>query len=120
MPNMDNWGNSSRLGRPNAQSRAAAAWNRIQDKPSVITVVGSVTPQTVRIEFDNSNPRAVEGTPSAADMSTLVIFGIRDHATLPDTALATGDRIIFENEEYEVQDVVKTIGEIQARAYRQV
>lgn len=120
MPNMDNWPGSNILGRPNAQARAAAAWQRIQDKPSVITVVGSATPQTVRIEFDNSNPRTVDGTPAAADVATLIIFGIRDHATLPDTALATGDRIIFDNEEYEVQDVVKTIGEIQARAYRQV
>lgn len=120
MPNFDNLFVSNRIGRPNATRRAIAAWNRILDKPSVIRVVGSSTDQTVRIEFDNSQARAVKGTAAEADVRSLVIFGVNGHPEVADTELTTGDQIIYNDEEYEIRDVIVTIGELQANGYRVV
>lgn len=122
MPNLNNWFNSNRYGAPSAADRAVAAWRRIQDKPSVITRVGIVGTQTVRIEYDNASPREVVGDVARTNRRGLIIFGVRDHPNLAvaDTVLESGDRIIFNDEEYEIEDVVLTIGEVQAKAYRDV
>lgn len=120
MPNLDNWGASNRIARPDATSRAAAAWNRILDKPSIIRVIGSSTDQTVRIEFDNSQARAVKGAAAEAAVRSLVIFGVKGHPSddVPDTVLVTGNQIIYAGAEYEIRDVVETLGELQANGYR--
>lgn len=126
MPNVDNWFASNRIARPEATSRAVAAWNRILDKPSIIRVVGSATDQTARIEYDNANSRPVQGETAKSSLRTLVIFGVKGHPdpAVIDTELVTGNRILFDAgdglEEYEIRDVVLTHGELQANGYRMV
>lgn len=108
-------------GGPTAQAatRAALAWRRIQDKPSSLafrTPAGvTLAAQSVRVESDNANSMS-SSTAGTAGTRKIVIFGIRDHATLSDTVVAEGYRCIIAGDEYRVQSIVLTIGEVQAFA----
>ena len=100
-----------------ATNRAAAAWKRINDKPSSVTFKNRadtvLDAQTVRIEYDN---RASE-TDSAAGrgpLRKLTIFGVKDHDTVTDTDIGEGYRFIYDGDEYRVIDVIASIGEVQA------
>lgn len=101
------------------QARAAIAWGRIQDKPTSVTfrtsAGGTLPSQTVRIEYDNP---ATEATSEAGEGAwrKLTIFGIRDHATLPNTDMKRGYRVVLDGKEYSVVDMIGTHGEVQARA----
>lgn len=122
MPNIDNIiGAGSAIA---AGPRAAAAWARIQDKPTSITIKrGSTTlaAQTVRVEF-SSTVREVQGSTGISSKRDAIIFGIRDHDSLPDTDIQRGDQFAIKDDEgtvlghYRVVDVILTIGEKQARA----
>lgn len=122
MTNFDNWlGSSTQRGTPTA-TLAAGAWNRIQDKPTSITVYRGATPQaaqTVRLEFDLT---VTENQSDMAQASVweLVIFGVVDHPddAVTDTDLQNGDRFVHDGDTYEIMDVVAYPGEIQARAER--
>lgn len=99
-----------------ATARAADAWQRIQDKPTSITIRRNGVAQdaqTVRIEFDDT---AVErlGDNAVPGRQTVVIFGIRNHATLDDTDIKPGDAFFFENKNYQILSRIDTTGEIQA------
>ena len=102
-----------------AANRAAAAWNRINDKPLSVafkmpngTVLGV---QTVRIEYDNSASQS-EDASGKTTVRKLIIFGVRDHATVTNTNIGEGYRFVYQNGEYKVVDVITSIGEIQAIA----
>jgi hypothetical protein len=102
-----------------APARAALAWRRINDKPTSIVLknlAGSpLAAQTVRLEFDNTDSAGASAAGAAPTMK-LTIFGIRGHATLPDTNIGEGYRFNYLGDAYRVIDVIKTIGEIQGIA----
>lgn len=116
MPNFDSWlGNNWRL-RPQETSRAAAAWKRIQDKPTEIIVRrDSVNQpaQTVRVEVNStaSEQRSANAQPGSY---TATLFGVKGHPTVDDTDLQRGDLVVIDGNEYEVVSVVLTLGEVQA------
>lgn len=100
-----------------ATNRAAAAWTRINDKPSSIAFKkpnGTVlTAQTVRLEYDNRSTEA-QSAAGKAPVRKLTVFGVKDHSTVTDTNIDTGYRFVLDGREYRVVDTIKTIGEIQA------
>lgn len=100
-----------------AERRAIAAWSRIQDKPTSITIKRLGTAQTVRIEYSETGNQANSPAGQGA-VRGVVVFGIRDHPTLDDTNIRANDRFVLNGVEYTVLDVVRTIGEVQARAER--
>jgi hypothetical protein len=102
-----------------APDRAALAWARIQDKPTSIVFKppsgASLAAQIVRIEVDNRQSM-VENASGVAPRMQAVVYGIRGHATLADTVFAEGYRFILGNDEYHINDIILTIGEIQGIA----
>lgn len=115
MVNFDQWLGTSEAISPTA--RAVAAWSRITDKPTSITLKRLGTAQTVRVEYSEGGGEAA----SAAGQGTvrgLVVFGVRDHPVEDDTNIRANDRFVLNNVEFEVKDVVLTLGEKQARCER--
>lgn len=100
-----------------ANGRAAAAWNRINDKPTSVAFKkpdGAVlAAQTVRLEYDN-NASQSEDVSGETAVRKLIVFGVREHSTVTDTDVAEGYRFIYRNDEYWCVDTILTIGEIQA------
>lgn len=101
------------------QARAADAWWRINEKPTSVTLKrnGVLQPaQTVRIDVNSSASPAE----SAAGMSAarkLTIFGVRGHATIADTDIRKGDRVVLGTSEYTVLSInEQNGGEVQAYA----
>ena len=103
--------------------RAFAAWNRIQDKPTSITVYRgnpavAIAAQTVRIEFDNNAARMTADTGAAA-VKTAVIFGVAGHPTVSDPSVQKDDRVrLSDDGDYRVVAVIETPGEVQASVER--
>lgn len=128
MPTFANWLSSSRVIDPAA--RAVAAWNRIQQKPSTITVV-RLTPitqarttheVTVRLEFDNnSDEYNTVGNSGVNIMGECLVFGVRDHpdSNVPDTDLKRDDTFYYEGFTFRIINLIPTIGEIQFLAEAQ-
>jgi hypothetical protein len=99
-----------------AAYRAKRAWMRINDKPTEITIArdaDDLEAQTVRVEL-SSSANDVNGEHAAPGVQKCVVFGIKDHATLPDTDIQVGDRFEVDDVEYVVISIINTIGEIQA------
>lgn len=100
-----------------ANGRSAAAWKRINDKPTSVafkTTNGTVlSAQTVRLEWD-SNASESESPAGVTAVRKLIIFGVRDHATVANTNVGEGYRFVYSGDEYRVIDTLLTIGEIQA------
>lgn len=110
----------------NASRRAERAWKRIQrwpvevafTRPRVVQGDGTVTPettlpaQTVRIESDN---RATEITGEAGTAPTrkVVVYGLQDHPTQPDTDMDDGYTFSHDNDLYKCIDVLSLPGERQ-------
>lgn len=121
MATFANWLNASRVIDPAA--RAVAAWNRIQQKPSTVTVV-RLTPitqarttheVTVRLEFDNnSDEYNTVGNSGVNIMGECVAFGVCDHPTEPDLDLVRDDVFYYNGFNFRVINLIPTIGEIQA------
>ncbi len=113
-PNFDDWlARSLPIGEAD---RAAAAWSRIQDKPTSIIIVRdgvAQTAQTVRIEYGNVS-NEVQTAIGRNSVQDVVIFGIRNHLTLPDTDIRRGDTINIQSARYEVESILHTLGEVQA------
>jgi hypothetical protein len=100
-----------------AQNRAVLAYRRILQKPSSIAFKTSsgttLDPQIVRIESDNrANP--VQGVSGVAPKRQVIIFGIRNHPSIPDTDIKEGYTFNLEKDRYTVRDVIYTLGEVQA------
>lgn len=102
-----------------AAYRASLAWRRINDRPTSVAFKkpgGAVLDaQTVRIEhlINLYQPQSAAG---AAAVRRCVLFGVRDHATVADTDVASGYRFVSGADEYTVVDVIETPGEVQALA----
>lgn len=99
-----------------AATRAAAAWNRINDKPTSVVFKNAAgtlqAAQTVRIEYDNSTSES-ESAAGQTAVRKLVVFGIRGHATLTNTDIREGYRFVHDSDEYRCVSTILTIGEIQ-------
>ncbi len=122
MPNFDTWLGQSHNGHsaPSAAQRAVDALRRINDRPSSIVLYRNETPlaaQTVRIEFDDSVLQKMD-SPGVASEREIVVFGIKDHATVADTDIQVKDLFTLNNQDYEVRDVIELPGEVQAEAVR--
>lgn len=104
----------------NEAHRAALAWRRISEKPTSITIRRGTSPlsaQTVRIEFSEaSNQR--HGASGEGAVRDVIVFGVRNHPDddIADTDTKPGDRFVHLNVEYQVRDLVTTLGEVQAHA----
>lgn len=101
------------------QRRAAHADNRVNDKWEVTTTVafknaaGTIlAAQEVRIESDNSATPSESAAGSAAKRK-VIVYGVRDHATIADTDIKEGYRFVYHNDEYRCIDVILQLGEIQ-------
>lgn len=123
MLNLSDWMNATQ--KTQAQRamrealRAAHAARRIADKFEELTEVAFknaagtlLDAQEVRIESDNSATPA-ESAAGAAPKRKVIVYGIRDHATLPDTDIKEGYRFVYNGDEYRCVDVIDTLGERQ-------
>lgn len=100
-----------------AAQRAARAWKRITDKPTIVTFRNAAgvlqATQTVRVEYDNGASRTTSAAGQAA-MRGLTVFGVRDHPTIADTNVGEGYRFVATGDQYTCIDIIVTIGEVQA------
>lgn len=118
MTNVNSWLSSGRYPKPDATVRAVAAWRRINDKSTSITIrrqQATLGAQTVRIEFDNGalEQMGVNTTPS---LQRLTVFGVRGHPTVTNTDIRAKDMFVIGGKQYEVIAVIETLGEVQAQA----
>lgn len=102
-----------------AQQRAAHTYRRLNDKEEPPTSVafknaaGTIlAAQTVRVEWDNRATMVSSAAGAAAKM-TLIVHGIRNHATLPTTDIKEGYRFVLNGDEYRCSEVIDTLGERQ-------
>ena len=76
-----------------ASGRAAAAWARINDKPTSVTFRKpdgtDLDAQTVRLEYD-SRVSESESPAGQTPVRKLIIFGVKDHDTVTDTDIGEG------------------------------
>jgi len=104
----------------NVSHRATLAWRRISDKPTSITIkrgTSTLGAQTVRIEYSEgmTQQNGISASPAVRD---LIVFGVRNHpdTDIDDTDIRAKDRFVIGSVEYQVRDLVLTLGEVQARA----
>lgn len=98
------------------QQRAALAWRRILDKSTAVAFKNTagtiIAAQTLRIETD-SNASVAESAAGATAKRRVIVFGIRNHATLTNSDIKEGYRFIFDGDELRCVDTILTLGEIQ-------
>lgn len=101
------------------QRRAAHAHRRIHDKWTVVTSIAfknasgtKLAAQEVRIESDNTATPS-ESAAGGAPRRKVIVYGVYNHATLPDTDIKEGYRFNYENDQYTCVDVIVTLGEVQ-------
>jgi len=96
--------------------RAALAWKRIQDKPASVafkTAAGTtLAAQTVRLESDSNASQATSAA-GLAPVRRVVVFGVRNHATVADTNMAEGYRFVYGSDQLRIVDIILTLGEVQ-------
>lgn len=98
-----------------AAVRAGAAWKRIQDKPTTLTLLNREATVTVRVEYDSASADRLAETANTA-VQRVWLFGIRDHETLADTDLVRGDEFELLDGGYKrfrIVDVILQTGEMQ-------
>jgi hypothetical protein len=109
-------GKTTRSNELDTGMKAAEALRRISARPSQAvfrTPSGTrLAAQTVRIESDNTATPG-ESTAGSAPVRKVIIFGIKNHPTLPDTNMKEGYVFVYEGDEYKCVDVITTRGEIQ-------
>jgi hypothetical protein len=107
-------------------SRAASLWRIISRDPRSIVLTRNGTElavQTVRIEHDNST-RVVDTPIGRVNVQSVKVYGVVNHETVADTDIQTGDRFWLDagtaqpKSEYEVRQVIRLPGQIQALADR--
>jgi hypothetical protein len=119
MPNIDTWLGTDYSDVLNAEGRAALAWRRIQDRPVSIVLAregaGDLAAQTMRLESDNTvSDTTSSGTNMQTAIQKVTLFGVRDHATIPDTDIERSDRFRIDGVRYEVMALMTPPGEVQA------
>lgn len=123
MIDLSNWSSSvlttAQQRTTRSARRAAFAWKRISDKPTSVTfrtpAGATLAAQTVRVEVDN-RASVIDSDAGQTPRMNVILYGIRDHATLTDTNMAEGYRFVLSGDEYTVQDVILQTGEIQGVA----
>jgi hypothetical protein len=108
-----------------AASRAQHAYKRIMDKPTVIVFrkpqppgrPGELPAQTLRVEVNNRAALATSESGSAPAMG-VVVFGWRDHPSLPDSDIAEGYTFVMGGDIYRIEDVILCLGEVQGVGVR--
>lgn len=120
MATLTSWLSSGSHSILSAEDRAALAWRRINHRPTEITIRrgnGSsaevLDEQTVRVEWDNA-ASINDGINTTRGTQRVVIFGIRDHAKLPDTDIRRGDQFSLNGVRYDVLSIMTPPGEVQA------
>ncbi len=122
MPSISGWLANTQIDVVDEGTRAAAAWNRIQDRPTSITLYrneSALGAQTVRLEYSEATTSA-EGRGPAGQPSErqLIVFGVRNHPTVAATNIERGDLFQYETDTYSIVDVILLPGEIQAYTER--
>ena len=115
MPDLNAWLSRYPSDIP-VSTKAELTWRRINQEPTVIRIRrkgATLAPQTVRVE-QNLRVREDLKTNSNLGVTITVVFGLRDHPTLPDTDIKPRDRFLYENSEFEVVTVIVHEGEVQA------
>lgn len=111
------WLGDGGMTAPSESVRAALAWRRIGHKSESVqfrTPAGTtLPPQVVRVEHDSGAGTATSEA-GAGQVRKAVIFGIKGHATLPDTDIKEGYRCVLGGAEYRCVGTLLTIGEVQA------
>ena len=95
------------------KSRAASVGNIILDKSASITierelngVVSTISAQTVRIDtISNAREAGYMFDTGLVSSQTLVLLGYKNHATVTDSNILTGDRFVLDGRKYEVTKV---------------
>lgn len=100
----------------NEQKRAAQAWRRIQEKPMSVVFKNSANQklpgQVVRVESDNTATPSMS-TVGSAPKRKVIVYGIRNHATLPNTDIKENYVFVYDGDQYRCIDIIITLGEIQ-------
>lgn len=112
----NSWLNANALALP---SIAVDTWIAVLQDPIVITLFRGNT-ITVRLAFDSSPRGDIVGNVSILTPRNLLLLGVYGHpdVTVVDTDIVHGDRFVYENDEFEVMDVIKVFGSVQAKAWR--
>jgi hypothetical protein len=108
-----------------AAQRAQNAYRRVMDKPTVIVFRKPNPPnrplrlpaQTLRVEVDNRASMATSAAGSAPRLG-VIVFGWRDHPSQPDSDIAEGYQFTLGGDEYRIEDVILSFGEIQGTGVR--
>lgn len=119
MPNFNNW-LTSNIDVVDPEQRAVLCWRRIQDRPTSVQFKRDATlldAQTVRIEYGET-ANFVRNDVSGASTRDVWVIGVEDHPTVADTNVKAGDRFTIGRLSYQVRDVIKVPGEVQARCER--
>jgi hypothetical protein len=73
--------------------------------------------QTLRVEVNNRAALATSESGSAPAMG-VIVFGWHDHPSLPDSDIAEGYTFVLNKDEYRIEDVILTFGEVQGTGVR--
>jgi hypothetical protein len=118
MPDFDLWMIDSTAIDEMVRARAVGAWNRIQRNPVSVVVVRDGTAldaQIVRIESD-STARQIASDAGRAGAMRRVVYGVRDHPTIDDSDLRSGDRFMYDGVLHEIVQIAIVPGEVQGFA----
>ena len=97
--------------------RASVELARLADKPVSVAFLRNgvrLAAQTVRIEFNDTNPSEVDSDSGVGFSVMGYLFGVKDHSTLPDLDVDTWDTFVLNDREFTITSVNHTlIGQIQ-------
>lgn len=100
--------------------KATRAWvqlSRLGDKWETVELQRGSTyldPQDVRIEFGTTMSIGVSSSAGSGFAQKGILFGLKDHPTLPDLDAREWDTFVLHDEEYTITHVNRTlIGQIQ-------
>jgi hypothetical protein len=119
MPDIDAWLADDDAEPISAASRAGDAWARILDDPTWVTFKRGSTilaAQKVRVEYSNSSGGSpdIVGQAGRSARIAAILFGVKDHPTLPDFNVQFKDRCALDGVQYQVNSIIHQVGEIQA------
>lgn len=102
--------------RIDSRSRAEDAWDRIMMQPTDLVVrrqSSNLPVQVVRVEIDNTHTE-IMGNGGATGKQGAVVFGVRNHPTVPDTDIQRDDVFAYEGMRFRVVSVMRLPGQVQA------
>ena len=108
-----------------AANRAQNAYRRVMDKPTTIIFRKPQPPnrplrlpaQTLRVEVDN-RANVMTSAAGSAPRLGVIVYGWRDHPSQPDSDIAEGYTFTLNGDDYRIEDVILTFGEIQGTGVR--